>query len=162
MSVTLSQRRRLEATVIIAGGFYSLILDPAKKKSPIENVIKTFGYVGLTLAAIMMQDKLVQQLFTRGWVRYIVQPILIMEAAYTVGFIASAVIDGEDGINNFNSFLRTAVTSPSIAAEVTVMSAIIIEDHLTSGNFVGPGQEWDEGVQELESRYQPLITAFGG
>lgn len=155
-------RRYLEMNIVIASGFYSLILDPEKQKDPLKSAASTVGWTSLILAGIFLQEKLVMKLIERGWMRAIVQPIILLEAVYTAGFMASYYIDDEEGIRNYHSFLGLAKRNPSTAVAVTTTSAIIVTEHLTSSETrTDVAKKWDQGVEALESKYQPLFDAFG-
>lgn len=154
-------RRYLEMNIVIASGFYSLILDPEKQKNPLQSAANTAGWTALILAGIFLQEKLVMKLIERGWMKAIIQPIILLEAVYTAGFMASYYIDEEEGIRNYHSFLGLAKRNPSTAVAVTTTSAIIVTEHLTSTETrTDIAKKWDQGVEALETRYQPLLTAF--
>ena len=144
-----------------AGGTASLILDKDKQERPLHSFVQTYGIVAITIAGIILQDKILQQMFVRGWVRAIVQPTIYLHAIYYTGFALSYAIDDEEGIRNYHSFLRLAKSNPVTAIEVTIQSVVIVTEHLTSPEVrKKTAEDWDAGIQELERRYEPLISAF--
>lgn len=97
----------------IAAGFGLLQLTRKGKDVTGKDVLKTGVITGITIGAILAQDKVLQLLVKRGWLAGITGTIIAVEAAYIGGAVISTLIDEEEGFQNYN-YIIDVYTDPEV------------------------------------------------
>ena len=104
-------RRKFEMT--IAAGFGLLQITKKGKDVTGTDVVKTGVITGLTIGAILAQDKILQLFVKRGWLAGITGTLIAVEAAYIGGAVISTLIDEEEGFQNYN-YIIDVYTDPNV------------------------------------------------
>jgi len=140
-------RRKLEMT--IAAGFGLLQLTRKGKDVTGKDVVKTAAITGLTIGAILAQDKILQKLVQRGWLAGITGTLIAIEASYIAGAVISTAIDPEDGFQNYN-YAIGVYTDPKVTPQ-TKLEILTSNINTIFGFYGGGGENKKEGFFEFES-----------
>ncbi len=126
-------RRKLEMT--IAAGFGLLQITKKGKDVTGQDVLKAGAITGLTMGAILAQDKLLQMFVQRGWLSSITGTLIAIELAYIGGAVVSTMIDEDEGFENYNDFIDAAVDPDTahLTDEVTAWSLAQIYLYYSGG-----------------------------
>jgi len=140
-------RRKLEMT--IAAGFGLLQLTRKGKDVTGKDVVKTAAITGLTIGAILAQDKVLQLLVKRGWLAGITGTLIAVEAAYIGGAVISTLIDPEDGFTDYN-YIIDVYTDPEVNVQ-TKLEIVASNINTIIDFYSGGGQNKKQGAFEYYS-----------
>ena len=140
-------RRKLEMT--IAAGFGLLQLTRKGKDVTGKDVLTTGAITGLTIGAILAQDKVLQLLVKRGWLAGITGTLIAVEAAYIGGAVISTAIDPEEGFQNYN-YAIGVYTDPEVNVQ-TKLEIVVSNINTILGFYGGGDLKEKEGAFEYYS-----------
>lgn len=119
-------RRQLEAAAIGTYNIYEL----TKKGKDVDalDYLAAAGKVAAQIGAILAIDKAMVFLVSKGVIQPITWTLIGVQGIYLGGAAVSKLIDPEEGLQNYNQFIDLAVSSPSIARDVTIQSGLSVID----------------------------------
>ena len=149
MSERRFAKRKLE--LVIASGFGVLLVVRKGKDVTAADVGTAAGVTAMAMAGILLQDRIVQKILSRGWLGAITGTTIAVEAIYIGGAVWSTYIDPEDGFQNYNEFIDLATSNPYHAKDVTLTSAAIVIQHAPEIREEMT-QDWEGGIDEFVQR----------
>jgi len=124
--MTHRKRRQLEAAGI---GIFNLYEITKKGKDVTgEDYLKAAGKVAAQISMILAVDVAVAKLVAKGILQKATWTLVGVQAVYLGGAAVSELIDPDEGLQNYNQFIDVAISSPSVATQVTVQSGLDVLD----------------------------------